>query len=392
MTIHDHHDRPHLPPAGPGAWRHLDRAVALGFVGLLVVPGLVMALGLRPPAVENRPLYTPPPFAVGSLLETSWYAQWDQFLSDNLVLRPYAVRIRGTAIYETGGTGNPEVIRGAGSWLFSRGEFEPDCTQTAATLTAALDAAALRFDAAGIDLRIMVAPDKHAIYPDKLGEHHPFPPPCSDVERGALRAAIAARPGISVDAWAAVLARRESAPDGPPLYYRQDSHWTPTGAVVAIRDLVRSLDPSLWSDEDVVEVGTRNVAMDLARQIGLRRSEATIQLAVRPGVTQVREGVPVNADLSNARAVFRVTASGDRPVLDGRTLVLYDSYFGLNVARVAPFFAESVWVHVGDLGNYPELAAALGPFDRVILERSERGLYGTDVDALLAAAARAGRR
>jgi hypothetical protein len=42
-----------------------------------------------------------------------------------------------------------------------------------------------------------------------------------------------------------------------------------------------------------------------------------------------------------------------------------------------------VWVHAGDLGRNPQLATELGRFDRVILERVERGLYDTDVEKVL---------
>jgi hypothetical protein len=43
-----------------------------------------------------------------------------------------------------------------------------------------------------------------------------------------------------------------------------------------------------------------------------------------------------------------------------------------------------VWVHVGDLGRLPELVEDLPAFDRVVIERVERGVYDLDLDALLA--------
>jgi hypothetical protein len=50
---------------------------------------------------------------------------------------------------------------------------------------------------------------------------------------------------------------------------------------------------------------------------------------------------------------------------------------------VSSLFADTTWIHEGDLAHHPELAAALGPFDRVVLERVERGLYITDIETLL---------
>ena len=78
-----------------------------------------------------------------------------------------------------------------------------------------------------------------------------------------------------------------------------------------------------------------------------------------------------------------MTATGDRPFLEGRTAIVYDSFFGRAMPLVAPFFAESVWIHHEDLIAHPEIAAIAGPFDRVVVERVERGLYTTRLDELL---------
>ena len=64
-------------------------------------------------------------------------------------------------------------------------------------------------------------------------------------------------PGVAVDGW------QPRSPSGTPirtvpvLYYTEDLHWTASGAMPAIRDLIRSLGPDLWRDEDVVVEGRR---------------------------------------------------------------------------------------------------------------------------------------
>jgi hypothetical protein len=88
--------------------------------------------------------------------------------------------------------------------------------------------------------------------------------------------------------------------------------------------------------------------------------------------------------VNNARDVFRITCTGDKPLLPGRTLVIYDSFFGIDTTLVAPYFADTTWVHVGDMLSHPELIRLLGPFDRVIFERVARGLYATGLDTLFA--------
>jgi hypothetical protein len=375
-----------LPAGGPTrTWRRLDRLSILVFAVLLPLPAIAMVAGARPPAIENRPLYTAPPLSLQALGDPAWFSALDRAVGDNVPFRPQAVQLRSRIAVGLGGSSNPNVIRGVGDWLFAREELVPSCQFTATESAAQLDAAAAAFTAAGQDFRFVLAPDKHAIYPEKRRPDDGVTDPCTDGRRAAMRAALDARTAFTINGWSTLEAARAAAPDGPPLYYTQDSHWTPTGAVQAIRRLAISLDPAIWSDADVVDGGSKKVTMDLARQIGIPRQELTPQPIVRPGVTVSRTTVDIGGvKLRNAQAVYRFTASGDRPLLPGRTVIVYDSFFGLNMPRVAALFADTTFIHQGDLKDHPELGATVGPFDRVILERVERGLYATDVPALLA--------
>lgn len=378
----------HLPDGAPDPrWRKLDRLIVVAFVLALFVPGGLLAAGLRPPLLENRPLLKLPRFSVGGVLDASWPAGTDAFLADNMALRGIAVRARGELYWRTGSRGNPAVIPGLDGWAFTRGEFEPICEFTADEIVASLADAAARLRAAGRAFRFLLVPDKHTIYPDRLRPDIVFPPACNDTERAVLRTGLAAHAPGMVDGIAVLSDARRLEPDGPDLYYSLDSHWTPTGATAAIRALIQSLDPALWREEDVTVLGNHRRTLELANQIGIRRTELTPMIALRPSVTVERRDVEVPVDIGNARGVFRMASTGDLPVVDGRTMVVYDSFFGLSASLVAPFFADSTWIHVGDLANHPELAQLLGPFDTVIFERVERGLYGTDVEAVLAALA-----
>jgi hypothetical protein len=374
----------HLPPGPPpGPWRLLDRLVVLVFAVALVVPGVLLVAGVHAAQVENRPPRRLPALTAAGLLDATWPAGVDGFLTDHLAPRSYAVRIRGEMYWLTGGTGNPSVIRGNDGWLFFHEEFQPRCLVTGAQLGAALDAAAAALAARGTEFRFLLVPDKHSVYADKVPAGLPFGPSCEDTGRADLEAAIARLGGTAIDARDALLAAR-AAPDGPDLYYSQDTHWTPSGAAIAVGELVRSFTPNLWNDADVVARGSKRRVMDTATLLGLRRVARTPYVVLRPDIEQRRDDVSVPVTVQNARAIFRITSSGSQQLLPGRTLVIYDSFFGIDTRLVAPYFAETTWVHVGDLLNHPELVGILGPFDRVILERVERGFYGTDVGALLA--------
>jgi alginate O-acetyltransferase complex protein AlgJ len=274
------------------------------------------------------------------------------------------------------------VVRGAGDWLFIRDELQPTCRWTGAQQGAALGRAASAFAQRGIDFRFIVAPDKHTIYPDKLPSRTPFPPSCADANRPGLDAAIAGLGGIAIDATSALQAARTGS-GTTAVYYAEDTHWTPVGAAAAVGELARSLGPGVWAADDAQVRDTKRRVLDTPELLGLRRVVRTPKVVIRPSIQQHRVEVPVPAELKNARTVFRITCTGGA-VLPGRTLVVYDSFFGIDSGLVAPYFAETTWVQVNDLLDHPDLGPLLAPFDRIIVERVARELYATDLDALVA--------
>jgi len=383
-------DRPAPPrlvdlpaPAPTHRWRVFDRLVVVVFCVALLIPGLLLLAGRRSALIENRPLLSAPALSLGGLLDPAWYTAIDRFLTDNDALRPIAVRLRGETYWHLGGTGNTDVVKGQGDWLFTLEEIDPSCPLSADDIGAALDRTRAAFAAAGQQFRFVLAPDKHAIYPDRLDPGMPYGPACTDTQRTAMRAALAARPAFTVDGWAALLAARAAGSGGPGLFYTEDSHWTPTGAIAAIRPLIESFGPGLWNDADVTPGRPKRRQMELAGQLGLSRGETVPGVTVRPSVRITRKPLDLPVRTSGAQAVYEITATGDRPLVPGRTVVVYDSFFGLNMAAIAPFFADSIWIHEGDLLAHPEIASMIGPADRVIMERVERGLYFTRIDDVL---------
>ena len=373
----------HLPPGhGDRRWQRFDRLVLAGFVLGLLVPGLTLAIGLRSRPIENRPLLTVPEPALGAIADATWMAGVDAALADNLKLRQYAIRIRGEVVWLTGGTGNPNVLRGRDGWLFISDEFAPRCAFDADELLEGFRRGSAALQAAGQDVHLVVIPDKHSVYPDKVASN-PFPPSCVEVGRGTLASGLAAMSPGTVDGQVLLEAARAADPAGRLLYFPLDSHWTPTGAAVVIEGLITAIDPDLWQDADVDRSGRSRLRSDLGAQMGIRRTGTVPGVVIRRGMTVTRADVDVPVDVGNARSVFRTTAAGPLPVVPGRTVIVYDSFFGIDVPLVAPFFADATWIHAGDMLNHPELAELIGPFDHVIVERVARGLYGTDLGAIL---------
>jgi hypothetical protein len=374
--------RPPLPSRRPADL--FDRIVSVGFVVALIVPGVALAAGIRPVDLEGRPRASLPPLDASSLGESSTYAAIDRWLADRFPGRNQAVGAHAAIDYGVlGGSTTPNVIVGRDSWLFTRTELEPVCRFTAEQVLAALDRSAVGFAERGMELRLIVPPDKHAIYPEQVVPDSGLGEACSDDRRAAMRAGMAARPDHAIEVWSRIGARRAADP-ATPLYFKQDTHWTPLGAMIATKALVQSLTPGVWDDAQMPIDGFANYETDLSRLIGLPAKERVPRLVVRPGVEMERTVVPTKVDLKSARDIGHYVVDRTAKAVEGRTLIIYDSFFRTNERRIAPWFRDSVWVHADDLERSPELVADLPTFDQVVVERAERSAYDIDLDALLA--------
>jgi SGNH hydrolase-like domain, acetyltransferase AlgX len=361
-----------------------DWIVSVGFVVALIVPGIALATGIRPVDLEGRPRASLPLLDASSLGESSTYAAIDRWLADRFPGRNEAVGAHAAIDYGVlGGSTTPNVIVGRDGWLFTRTELEPVCDFTAEQVLAALDRTAAALARRGLDLRLIVPPDKHAMHPEQVVPGSGLGQACSDERRAAMQAGMAARPDHAIELWTRIAARRAADPT-VPLYFKQDTHWTPLGAVIATKALVESLAPGVWDDAQMPIEGFANYDTDLSRLIGLPRKERVPRLVVRPGVEMERTVVPTSVDLKSARDIGHYQVDTTAKAVEGRTLIVYDSYFRTNERRIAPWFRDSVWVHADDLKRSPELVADLPAFDRVVVERAERSVYDVDLDALLA--------
>jgi hypothetical protein len=359
-----------------------DRIVAFVFVAALAAPGLALLAGVRPPELENREEAALPGLSLEGLMEPSTYQAVDDYVARSLPARDVAVGAYATLDYEVlGGSTDPDVVVGVGDWLFFAGELRPNCAVTATELMTQLDAVAARAEAAGLRFRFGIAPDKHVVYPERLRHDPPMPVACTDAMRAEVRAGMAARPGSTVDFWTAVLAARDQTSE--PLYFDQDSHWTPAGAMAAIRALVDSLEPDVWDPSEITTDGTSRFPMELARLMGKPRDAIIPRYVIRPTVEVVESVIPTTVDLGNARDLLVFETRGADRVVPGTTLLVYDSFFNINRRRIAPWFERTIWVHAGDLRLHPGLVDVLPAFDTIVLERVERGAYETGVEELL---------
>jgi hypothetical protein len=315
------------------------------------------------------------------MADPRFYLGVDQAVDDAFPLRAAAVGSRALIDYGAlGGSTNPDVVVGRDRWLFLTGEVFARCLWDASEVLEIRDGLAAEFRDQGIDVRFVIAPDKRTAYPQMLPPVMDGRPTCTDTERPAMRAGLADRPETTVDLWGPVLG---GIPPGDlHRYFRLDSHWTAEGAQPAIRALVESLAPGLWDAAPPARVGEADHVGDLSALLGLPEKERA-PVFERPGVTVTQADIPVTVKSGGVRPVVRFAATGSGGVVPGTTLIVYDSFLRIIQDDVAPWFADSVWLHVDDLSRHGELAAQMPAFDRVIVQRGERLAYLTEYEVML---------
>lgn len=360
-----------------------DRAVIAAFLLALVVPAAALLIGVRPPNLEGGTPATLPTIDPSTVGDPATYAAVDRVVAESFPLRAAAAGAYAALDYGLlGGSPNADVIVGRDGWLFSITELRPVCRFSAAEVLAGVDEVSVALTERGIDFRFTVPPEKHVIYPDQVVPESGLGTSCADDRRAELEAGMQARPDVAVPVWSALRDVRLADPDRP-IYFQQDTHWTPLGALVATEAMIGSLAPGLWSADQVPTEGFANYETDLSRLIGLPSKERVPRLDVRPGVEVTEGSIELAVDIDNARDVATFAVDRAAAAVEGRTLVVYDSFYGTNMRRIAPWFRESVWVHQGDLTDHPALVASLPRFDRVVVARVERGVYDTDLPTLL---------
>ena len=361
--------------------RRRDTVVIAFFLLLLFVPLAAYAFGVRPSNEENRPLAMMPPLDLVAAGEPAYFAAIDRHLADNFPIKNQLVWANAALRYTLLRTSpSPDVIVGAGDWLFSRESLEPTCTHGATDVLEQFDRINAALADVGVDFQAVIVPDKQAIYPDRLPGGHT---PCTDHERPLMMAGMRARGGFATELWSGIEAARALDSEAL-LYWPRDTHWSPSGAGIGFREVVNSASPTAWSDDVLGLAGEMERVGDLSRLMGLPTVERLPKVVLDPPRTVKWRLLPTTVATTPSRELKNVIITGTPGTIDGRTLIIHDSAFGIYADLLAAWFADSTWLHVNELADHPEIVEGLPRFDRVILERVERFAYRHDYAQMLA--------
>lgn len=349
-------------------------AVTAWLLVLLCLPAISALAGNRTTNLEGAVPPTLPKFTPSRAFDTTYYNEVNGWLAFHDPLRDEAIGLNGridlNIFHESP---HPEVTYGRDGWVYTVGDSilaacKPGSPTPAATRVKATQIEELAASA-GIPFFLSITPDKSYVESD----HFPtgrFDWDCIKRYNEQMRAEFEAdRPDWILDNWAVVdsVVKREGS-----AFFKTDSHLAPPARIATAKALIDTIQPGLWDDSVVSDLGVLTRGTDLTRLMGLPATEQVQSYTVkRPGVT-VSPKVPiVGTDRATKPAQFGVYRASGAPVIPGKTVLVHDSQYEMTAGELTPWF-ESLefvqWTTILSKGAVKALAGA----DRIIVQTVQR--------------------
>ena len=327
-------------------------ALVATFVAALVTPGVVMLAGVdhEVPAGENRDLAPRPARPDTWAALRAFPAAAAHYFEDHFGLRARLVRWQALLrLRLLGSSASPDVIVGKDGWLFYAGDGAAEDMASAVPFTldeletwrTTLEHTRDWMEAHGIAYLFVLAPDKHAVYPEHL--------PASIHRVGAETRTDALVDYLREHSTVPVLDLRgvlTAAKEKERLYHRTDTHWNDRGAFTASQAIWQRLTPRFgapvrerdaFADQAVTVPG-----FDLAGMLGVAGGVTESDLRLVPRVPlRARIVEPAHPDtrLMDARLV---TEHPDRTL--PRAVMFRDSFGSALVPFLSEHFSRAVYL------------------------------------------------
>ena len=326
----------------PSQSRSINLLVCILSAVLLAAPAISFTTGNRHTPSLNRALTDAHGFQDGWEIATIA----GKAVNDRLPLRDKAINIDSFIDRKVfneqpafGGAATPQVLEGSDGFLFLKDVFDAACNPhgTPQSVSANVKRFADIIQRSGRKIVITVAPDKSSILTDKFPSDHPQSE-CHRVHQDQLWKSleVADIPGyidLRKTLRNAVVRTRE------PLYLRQDSHWDSRGSLVAIKEVVKKFRPGVWSDTYIAYNGELDYTGDLEAMRGGTKTDQSPFFSInRPSIKVVQEQYD-EAYPPGYRRLSEMSGP-DGSLIEGKTLMLFDSYGMAAIEQVVPFFKK----------------------------------------------------
>ncbi len=374
-------------------------------LSLLAIPILLFPVALNynyfylRKVEKRRPERVPKIESLVIFFDNDFYSKFDLFLSDRIAFRGPIIQTKRLIDIKLLGENRISAVDIGQKvdqqyWMFLVQSYWDPAVQTeeaaheVVQLLAKFLAQSEQYKA---EFRLVIAPDKHTIYPEYLNRRGRY-----DIQQTSNARKIFHNwfnqtndPRI-INLWSELLVEKKKT--DVLLYGPMDTHHTYVGAMVMLREIIESIDPTLWDEENIVPVGQKSI-YDLNTRIGIINPDAPIDILEvrRPGV-EVKKVFLGNQELDNLESYQEaisnpnpnlfaqaIMSSQDQPLIPGKTLVIHDSFIHSFLRpSMMQFFEDVSFIHHSRVT--PKMfRTALKKYDYVILETVERHAFGNEL-------------
>lgn len=313
---------------------------------------------------DQRLRSQPAPFGSERTQLKNFFASLERVVCDRLPLREELLTAKTRISLFFGKSLNPEVVVvGKNGWLFFGNTVGRGIDQYRGILR--MDAAQLdtfrnyfqgiqaELEKRGIPFLLVIAPEKHSIYPENL------PPALSHKGDSPADQVLAGAPGLDILDMRPVL--REAKGRWPfPLYSKTDSHWNELGAYIAYREIMGRLPDvePLRIDESQFDSREGRGGGDLAVKVGGGAVFADSLVHVRRdyfrGKFDVANFKENTSSAMPANSINRVSQSPSlkvsNPAKEGTILLVGDSFLENISTFFNNTFGTTVYQHYTEFG------------------------------------------
>ncbi|MFQ5466131.1 MAG: hypothetical protein ACE5EI_09405 [Thermodesulfobacteriota bacterium] len=288
--------------------------------------------GVKTDTRENRKKAEAPPVSMRNMLDSRFYSELGGFLDDRFPFRGLLIRIKNRIDYSIFNTSpSPKVILGRDGWLFTRygldHYFRDSCAdrEKMRRLARALNRLERVLEASGRRLVFVVAPNKSTIYPEHVGISRPSNP-CGKSDYDLLLEAFREYPVRGFVRLDDLLIRAKGK---SRVYYRTDSHWNLTGAIIASRAILEKIAPDRWKryfpEMEFKDLRANHDLSGMIDMVGVDWREASVGLKGINYVSTIEEEQrePLENGLPRLSFTSRPTFEGD---LLPRVIMYRDSF------------------------------------------------------------------
>lgn len=210
----------------------MTRSLRILYIALFMA--LLLALG----AWSTRSFFGFSTTAETTVLNGRWTKAVETHYDDEFPIKRLGTNLWAALDFKLFNEGRPGVVLGRDQWLYSDEEFNPIVNEELNLQGnyALVEGVRQTLQKQGVKLVMAIVPAKVRLYPEHLGDVHPAS--IHDNLYKDFHARVAANKILAPDLLGPLQQAKQS---GQQVFLRTDTHWTPTGAEIAAKQLAKTI-------------------------------------------------------------------------------------------------------------------------------------------------------